>query len=554
MKEGLSPHRYLQGLIKEGEESALGELDESDPREKIVALPEVKKNLLLRLGICLADADNSLFDDRTLAGRFMNHIMRFVNANKGGCFAKGPTGEIITLFARHGIHTASIEDFSRTQIASVLENGEILNSVGLRALAARSSIAVAPSVEVNTPGPYVIVPLMVPPGESQAGRVFAAMCLVREDGELDFSDELVFVELVGKFVAPLLHRSQMHQAALNHIARLTSEKALLLEQKEFLEQELRKTPPIEFVGQSSAAAKKLLEMIGVAARSRSAPVLIVGETGSGKREVARALHAMSSRRGKPFVTRNCAAFSREGLLDSELFGHRKGAFTNAHEARDGVFRTATGGTLFLDEITEASSEVFGKLLRAVEEKVITPVGSDDEISVDIRVIAATNRNIEQLVEEKKFPRDLFYRLNVFMLRVPPLRERRDDIPELANHFLQELAEEEGIRDQKGFTAGAMKLMLEHEWPGNVRELRNLVQKLVVITQGKRIGEELIETFLAPAVAGDSREGPIKKEQLLDALDACGWKVETARQRLNISKGYIYYLMRQWNIKRPDAAD
>jgi Nif-specific regulatory protein len=226
----------------------------------------------------------------------------------------------------------------------------------------------------------------------------------------------------------------------------------------------------------SPAMKRLFEQLKKVVDTR-VTVLIEGETGTGKELVASAVHYWSARRDKLFVAQNCAAMP-ENLLESELFGHKKGAFTGATDDKKGLFELAHGGTLFLDEVGEMPSNLQVKLLRVLQEGEVRPVGANHSRKVDVRIVAATNRDLEQEVSEGRFREDLFYRLRVFPLRIPPLRERREDIPALAGHFLSRYASEFG-RDVKGFSQQSMELLQSYKWPGNVRELENEVQRLVI---------------------------------------------------------------------------
>jgi transcriptional regulator with PAS, ATPase and Fis domain len=210
-------------------------------------------------------------------------------------------------------------------------------------------------------------------------------------------------------------------------------------------------------------------------------VLVEGETGVGKELIAAAVHYRSRRRAQLFVTQNCAAMP-DNLLESELFGHRKGSFTGAHEDKKGLFEIADGGTLFLDEVTEMPVSLQSKLLRVLQEGEIRPIGASHEKKVDVRIVAATNRNLEKEVAAGRFREDLYYRLNVFPIRVPPLRERRDDIPVLAEHFLKRYSAELG-KPAAGFSQQAMELLQAYDFPGNVRELQNEVQRLMIQIEG-----------------------------------------------------------------------
>ncbi|TQI78971.1 two-component system response regulator HydG [Serratia fonticola] len=286
----------------------------------------------------------------------------------------------------------------------------------------------------------------------------------------------------------------------------------------------------------SEPMRRLLEMIAMIAPS-DATVLICGESGTGKELIAKAVHANSLRKARPLVSINCAALS-ESLLESELFGHEKGAFTGADKRREGRFMEANQGTLFLDEIGEVSPLMQAKLLRAIQEREIQRVGSNQTLSVDVRLIAATNRDLLADVEAGKFRQDLYYRLNVVTVESPPLRERCEDIPLLATHFLAKFAER-NRKTVKGFTPQAMDLLLKYAWPGNVRELENSVERGVILLSGDFISEK--ELPLSISQCGDEptvnpqqqRIQPleqVEKQAILAALEkTAGNKSEAAKQ-------------------------
>ena len=255
---------------------------------------------------------------------------------------------------------------------------------------------------------------------------------------------------------------------------------------------LKSSSPKSSLLGSSAALEKLRTSLARAAATK-ATILLEGETGSGKEVVALFAHESSPRAEKPFIKVNCAAIP-DGLIESELFGHFKGAFTDAKESRKGKFHQANGGTIFLDEIGEMPPQVQAKVLRVLENSEIEPLGSEAVQKVDVRVIAATHRNLEEMVARQEFRQDLFFRLNVFSLRVPPLREHPDDIDELATHFLEQFCQENGLASLS-LAADALKALKHHAWPGNVRELRNVIHRSAITCAGPLISGEEVKSVL-----------------------------------------------------------
>ena len=297
------------------------------------------------------------------------------------------------------------------------------------------------------------------------------------------------------------------------------------------------SPPAAQFGMvgDSPAMRALLNNIALVAPS-DATVLIHGESGTGKELVARALHASSARSRRPLVILNCAALN-ESLLESELFGHEKGAFTGADKRREGRFVEADGGTLFLDEIGDISPLMQVRLLRAIQEREVQRVGSNQTLSVDVRLIAATHRDLAEEVSAGRFRQDLYYRLNVVTIDMPPLRQRKEDIPQLARYFLQRYAER-NRKAVQGFTPQAMDLLIRYAWPGNIRELENAVERAVVLLTGEYISERELPLAIAGTSVADAPHGEdsiqplveVEKEAILVALEKTGGnKTEAARQ-------------------------
>ncbi len=289
----------------------------------------------------------------------------------------------------------------------------------------------------------------------------------------------------------------------------------------------------------------------------TATVLLTGENGTGKEVLAHAIHEESSRSAGPFIAVSCAALP-ESLIESELFGHEKGAFTGAVHARKGRFELADGGTLFLDEVGELTAAVQVKLLRVLQERTFERVGGAKTFGVDIRLIAASNRDLEQAVTVGTFRRDLFYRLNVVPLTLPALRERREDLPVLAAHFANKAAEKHG-RVVSELDPGLLEAIQEYEWPGNIRELENLIERLVVLTSGTRLGTEFLpEKMLRvlPATSGPANdettfEGAVmalKRCLIVNALHSEGGNKAAAAKRLGISRSYLHRLVSELNIQ------
>jgi DNA-binding NtrC family response regulator len=325
-----------------------------------------------------------------------------------------------------------------------------------------------------------------------------------------------------------------------------------------LKRELKKESGIDcFIGNSPEIVK--LKKIAEKVAGSDATVLIEGESGTGKELVAKAIHYQSQRADKSFVTINCAALP-ENLLESELFGHVKGSFTGAVKDKDGLFKVADGGTFFLDEVGMTSPAIQVKLLRALEEKEITPVGGTNPIKVDVRLIAATNADLEQEVKLGNFRPDLYYRLNVICINIPPLRERKDDIKLLISYFIKKYCENTRI-EKKSVSDETMNFLLSYTWPGNVRELENTIEHAVLLAKGDQINiEDLPEKIKEPnplKLVTDTRPPTpnletIEKAYIYWVLNQTGWQKSKASSILGIDSSTLYRKIEKYKLKSPTS--
>jgi DNA-binding NtrC family response regulator len=311
---------------------------------------------------------------------------------------------------------------------------------------------------------------------------------------------------------------------------------------------------LALVGHSPAIIDVMKTMARVAASQ--ATVLVLGETGTGKELVARTVHHYSDRASRRFVTVNCSALA-EGLLESELFGHVKGAFTGAATSRPGLFREADKGTLFLDEIGDISPGLQARLLRVLQEQEIVPVGSETPIKVDVRVIAATHRDLPEAVRAGRFREDLYYRLDVVTLRLPPLRERRQDIPLLVDHFLRTLSARHG-RGPVAMDSEAQRRLLAYDWPGNIRELQNVLERAVLLAEQGVIGPEHLATNVRPAAAALAEASSpasaalrpledVERDHVIRVLAATGGNREESSRILGISRRTLTRMIQRWGL-------
>ena len=329
----------------------------------------------------------------------------------------------------------------------------------------------------------------------------------------------------------------------------------LVEENISLRQRLEDHYRFENIITKSSKMQRLIELIKVVGKS-NATVLITGESGTGKELVARAIHSQSHRHNKSFIAVSCAALP-ESLLESELFGHEKGSFTGAYTQKKGKFEFANGGTLFLDEIGEMSANIQVHLLRVMEEKEFTRVGGNEPIKVDVRVISATNKDLRRAIERQEFREDLYYRLNVVNIELPPLRERKEDIPLLAQHFLNKFASE-NRKEITGLSPDATEFLLDYDWPGNVRELENAIERAVILAKDSLITiVDLPQKNMSPAYSTSARKNlkEMEKDHILHILRETGENYSEAARILGISRMTLYKKVKEYGmgVKKVNSA-
>ncbi|NLX55662.1 MAG: sigma-54-dependent Fis family transcriptional regulator [Planctomycetaceae bacterium] len=379
--------------------------------------------------------------------------------------------------------------------------------------------------------------LLCVPLRGRGGKLFGAFELInKRSGNFTDEDQTALAELAAH-AAVVLENTQQYEQLLKTRNQMADDAAA----------------SVQLVGHCPAIEALRSTVARVA--DTDLAVLILGENGTGKEVVARSIHYMSRRRHDPFVAVNCAALT-ETLLESELFGHEKGAFTDAHERRIGKFELASGGTLFLDEIGDMSLGGQAKLLRVLEEKLVVRVGGSNSIHTDARVLAATNQQLAELVRQKRFREDLYFRLNVVTLELPPLRDRGDDILLLANQFLEDFSRQ-ARRAPPRLTAAARKRMLSHAWPGNVRELRNLMERIAYLTSGDKVDADELAFIMSPR--GDESAWLPSDMSLADATRAfqiqfiqkqiqrAQGNMTCAAERLGLHRANLYRKMRQLGV-------
>ncbi len=426
--------------------------------------------------------------------------------------------------------------------------------------AARDAIA-------NAPEPYamVLTDLLMPDGSGmdllslvKQRTVRTEVIVMTAHGDMETAIEAMkrgAYDFVTKPFATNELRALVHKAL---------EKRAIVTENEQLRAQLGRETGRELLGQSESM-RKIAEMIRRVGNARTT-VLVTGESGTGKERIARALHDAGDRRAKPFLVVNCGAIP-EALIEAELFGHERGAFTGAVASRGGIFRDAEGGTVLLDEIGELPAPLQVKLLRVLQERKVRAVGSSSEVAVDVRVLAATNRNVEEDVRAGRFRQDLYYRLNVIRIEVPPLRERREDVRLLAEHFLARCAAEQS-KDIRALSPDALRALESYAFPGNARELENVIERAVALATGPTIGLGDLPREISGAAAQptpalvvlpeegcqiDDVLGELERRLLLQALDRSGGVRTQAAKMLGVTLRSLRYRLQKHGLGADDEA-
>jgi formate hydrogenlyase transcriptional activator len=402
--------------------------------------------------------------------------------------------------------------------------------------------------------PHGVQSLCWLPLNTARNRLGALVFISKQPATYDRSD-VHFLQLIVNQVAVAVENALAFQ-------EIEALKDKLAKEKAYLEEEVRTEHEFgDIIGESPALLSVLKKVATVAPTDST--VLVYGETGTGKELIARAVHDLSPRKGRTFVKLNCAAIPT-GLLESELFGHEKGAFTGAISQKLGRFELANQGTLFLDEVGDIPLELQPKLLRVLQEQEFERLGGTRTIRVNVRLVAATNRELGQMAADSRFRNDLYYRLNVFPLLLPPLRERPDDIPSLVRHFTQRFARRMGRRIETISTA-VMDALVRYPWPGNVRELQNVIERAVILSPGSTLMVSLADLQVTPAqtaTAAPVTTAPVKlieaeREHILSALTSTRWVVggpQGAAARLGMKRSTLHWKMKKLGICPPGSGD
>jgi DNA-binding NtrC family response regulator len=379
--------------------------------------------------------------------------------------------------------------------------------------------------------------------------------MISAQGSVEVALKAIKIGAYDYFTKPITETDKLGQAVKNALKQYE-----IYKQLKFLKENLIAKHSFDNIISTDERMHEVFDMVSKVL-DNDITVLIHGESGTGKELIARAIHYNGKRKDNPFVVVNCASIPRE-LLESELFGHEKGSFTGAHQRKIGKFELAKGGTLFLDEIGEMEMSLQAKILRVIQEKEFERVGGNDVIKTDVRIISATNKDLKKAVKNNQFREDLYYRLNSFPIFVPPLRERKNDIFVLTEHFIKK-ANEKLNRNVKGISKRALKLFYDYDWPGNVRELENTIERCVILTDKELIDVDVLpqqiksgETSMLPFSGGNifDEKAPVipfeklKEEAIKHALKVTNNNIVDAARKLKIGRATLYRLMEKYNIK------
>jgi Nif-specific regulatory protein len=483
----------------------------------------------------------SSLDLRAVLDRILTILAEHMGMNRGTVTLVSRVAEEIQIEASYGLTAAEMRrgryKFGEGVTGRVVATGEpmVVPNIGKEPLFLNRTLSRGDLAKENVS--FLCVPI-------RAGdRVVGALSVDRLfSPDVSFDEDVRLLEIIASMIG---------QAVKLH-SMVDDERKRLVAEKERLQARLAEKYNITNIIGNSKAMHQVFAMVAQVAKS-NATVLIRGESGTGKELVANAIHYASERASKPLIKVNCSAIP-ETLIESELFGHEKGAFTGAAEAKPGRFELAAGGTIFLDEIGDLNPSVQVKLLRVLQEKEFERVGGIRTIKTNIRVLAATNRNLEELMSENKFREDLYYRLNVFPLYMPPLRERRTDILLLAEHFLEKFAKEND-KDIRRITTPAIDMLMSYHWPGNVRELENCMERAVLLCDGPAIHSYHLPPTLQTAEASASAvDLPLAEaverfetDLIIDALKATRGNVRKASEQLRATPRILGYKIQKYGI-------
>jgi formate hydrogenlyase transcriptional activator len=511
----------------------------------------LKKNERLGLLLELTNHVVSNLDFRDLLRAVVANTRRVMGCDGAGVTLPDTNNTHLRIYALdfplidESVHEESLVPMDEDVSGTVFRTGKLW--CGSVQEARRLGMKDTSQAEVGT---VCVLPLV------SRGRVLGIFGVVKYQDNAFTGDDIEFLSQIGNQVAIAVENA----CAFGEIREL---KEKLAQEKLYLEDEIRSEMNFAQIVGKSASLRRVLKQVETVAPTDST-VLIYGDTGTGKELIARAIHDLSPRRSKPFVKLNCAAIPT-GLLESELFGHEKGAFTGAIAQRIGRFEVANGGTIFLDEIGEIPLELQTKLLRVLQEREFERLGSSRTLRTDARLIAATNRDLEAMVSEQKFRSDLFFRLNVFPVHVPPLRERQGDIPLLVRHFTQQFSRRMN-RVIETIPSAAMEALCRYHWPGNIRELQNVIERAVIISTGPALSVDVadlkfpkagppVEKPLSPKSTNGALHNVLEeteRQQILKALKECNWVVagpNGAAAHLGMKRSTLQLRMHKLGIAR-----